>query len=80
MMFVGGEVKSAGVDVPSDQFTQPGLVDRTLAAGELRDLFFVDVKAGNVVAGVGETASGNQSDIPGADYRELHRRLSSARA
>jgi hypothetical protein len=51
---IGGEMQPAGFHVLGHKIVQPRLVDRHLAALERRDLAFVLIDAGDVVAEVGK--------------------------
>jgi len=51
---------------------EPGLVDRDLATVQHRDLALVDVDADDVVAGIGETRAGHETDVARAEDRDFH--------
>ncbi len=68
----GGEGQPLLALVPADQFLEPGLVDRDLAALQQAHLDRVLVDADDVVAVLGQAGPGHQSDIPAANHRYLH--------
>ena len=55
-----------------DHLGEAGLVDRNLALVEAVDFLLVDVDAGDVVAAVGETSAGDESDVSGANDCDFH--------
>ena len=65
---LGGEVQALAV--ASDRLGQAGLVDRDLAALQLRDLVGVDVDAPDVAAELGKARGRDQADVSGADHRD----------
>ena len=73
---VGGEAQAPGRDVARDHRLEPRLVDRHAAVVEDRDLARVDVEAQHVVADLGEAGAGDETDVAGADHRDLHARCS----
>ncbi len=68
---VSGEMQPAGGHVAMDDFLQPRLVDRQLAALEAGDPVGVDVEGHNPVAQVGEARPGDQADIADPDDGDL---------
>ena len=56
----------------ADHLGEAGLVDRDLAALSVSIFVGIDVDAGDVVAAVGETGAGHQSDVAGADDCNFH--------
>jgi len=48
------------------------LVDRHFSGLELADLLGIDVHAGDLVAGLGEAGSGDESDVSSPDDGDLH--------
>ena len=65
---VVGEVQAR--EVPPDELGQSRLVQRDLAARELREPLAVDVEPDHVVAEVGEGGGGHEADPPDADHAE----------
>ena len=68
---VGGEAQPSFVDVLADDRVEPGLVDRDLPLAQGFDLPDVDVDADHVVAEVGQTGAGDETDVSGADDRDV---------
>src|SRR5471032_2819570 len=69
---VGREMQTAGGAVARHDFFQARLMDRDAAAIEHGDFFLVDVEAENVVTQFGQTGSGHQAYVAGANNRDFH--------
>ncbi len=69
---VGGEAQPPGGGVARDHGVEAGLVDRDAAGVEQVDLAAVDVEAQDVVADLGETGAGDQTDVARSDHRDFH--------
>ena len=70
---VGRETEPPGGQVLGDERLEPGLEDRQLSPAESRDLLGDDVGAQHVVSGLGQAGTHDQSDVSGADDRDVHR-------
>ena len=66
------EAQAARLPVLGDQPLQARLVDRDLAVPERPDLLLVDVRAGDVVAGLREAGAHDQAHVARADDRDVH--------
>src|SRR6185312_6944941 len=72
---LGGEEKTARLDVVRHQPIQAGLVNRHLAVLEPGNLAGVLVDAGHLMAEVGEARPAHKPHVTGADHRNTHRSL-----
>ena len=66
----GSSVKCRRASVPADELGKTRLVQRDLAARELREPLAVDVESDHVMAEVGEGGGGHEADPPDADHAE----------
>ena len=73
---VGGEPKTAGADVAFDEFLEPGLIDRDVAAIEPGNLIGVDIEAGDNVAAVRKTGSRDEANVARSHDCDPHHDLS----
>src|SRR5439155_23324406 len=71
---IGREREPALGNVAADQLLEPRLVDRDNALGERLDLRVDVVDADDVVAALREARTGDEPDVAGAHYAELHER------
>ena len=69
---VGREAESSRLVVADDDIFQPRLVDGELPLLQSFDLRFVNVNANDLVTEIGETCSGNQTDIAGTNNSNFH--------
>ncbi len=69
---IGGETKTARINITPDHLIEPGLVNRNDPATKFIDLLFVDIHARNVYPHFGKAGSGYESDIACTDYRNIH--------
>jgi len=72
---VGREGEAPALLVGLDELLEPGLPDRHHSAVERVDLRLVLVDAGHVVAEIGKTGAGHQTDIARPDHRNTHSSL-----
>ena len=71
-LVLGREREASLLHVALDQLLEAGLVDRDLAAFELRDLLRVDVGTDHLHAELGEARPGDEADVAGADHSDVH--------
>ena len=69
---VGGEFEPPDPDVHMDQALQTRLEYRHRSGLQVSNLFLIHVHAGNFVAELRETSTGNQSDIAGTNHSDAH--------
>ena len=77
LLQLGGEMQPALPDVPFEEHIEVRLIDGHLTVLHLVHLGGVDVHAHDVIAGLGETGPGDQADVSGADYCDVHAVLGS---
>ena len=70
------ERQPAGRHVLGDQPLQPRLEDRQAPVAQRRQLHRIGLDHGDVVAELGEAGAGHEADIPAADHRKMHLRVS----
>jgi hypothetical protein len=70
---VGGEAQAALAEVLSDQFLQPGLVDRDLAPLQVIDLGGVAVDAGYIDTEFGKARGRDETDVADTYDANVHR-------
>src|SRR5262249_32952597 len=68
---VEGETQASSLDVLADDFFQPRLVNRQLAAAGPIAFAWVNVDSDNLVAQLCETGGGYQSNVIGSDYSDV---------
>jgi hypothetical protein len=66
------ETKAPCRNVAMHQGLKPRLMDRDLAGTESIDLVGIDVDAQDMVARIRQAGTGDQADIPCAEYRDAH--------
>ncbi len=71
---VGGEFDATGLSVALDHAIEPWLMNRHVAAVELLDLLRIDIHAHDVVAGIGQAGTRDQTDVARAKDRHTHGR------
>jgi len=69
---VGRELEASGIGIAVNQSIQTRLMDWHLPALEALDLGRVDVDTEHVVTGIGQTRSGDQTDVARAEDRDSH--------
>ena len=72
-LHIGREGEPPCGEILFHQRIQTGLEDRQLSPLEPLDLLGDDVGAQHIVSGFGQTGTHDQSDVAGADDRDIHR-------
>ena len=67
-----GEAKPLGRNISVNDFLQAGFVDGHLARLKGLDPSWIVIHADNVMADVGKAGAGDETDITGADNRDIH--------
>src|SRR5215475_12039431 len=65
-------MEAARRDVAVNYFFQSRFVDRYLSGFELSDFFGVIIDANHMMADIGEASARHQTDVSGADNRDVH--------
>ncbi len=65
---IDGEPEAALVEVAADQVLEPRLVDRHLALLQARHLVRVDIDAQHLIARIGKTGTGDETDVARTEY------------
>ena len=73
LLQIGGEAQPALAEVLSDQFLEPGLVDRDLASLQVIDLGRVAVDAGHIDTEFGEARGRDEADVADTYDANVHR-------
>jgi hypothetical protein len=69
---IGSKMQAAFFGIAFEKQVEAGFKNGDFAVFKAFYFFFVDVNTDDIVAGFGETGSGNQTDITGSNNSNIH--------